>query len=344
MKSLAGPALALAAAGLLAAAAPGDRAQEPGGQEAPGQAEREAMARAVAAVLAPLKERAADARAPFDDPERRQWAFGPVERLGVSLGQIEDEEPVEALLDTVLSEAGLEAFRQIRELEHILRRRESKPGRPAAHRDADLYWLRVYGEPGTDGPWGWRFEGHHFALHVSCVPGAVPTITPFFLGASPLAGVAKDEWREGVEPRTGMTVEVFERLAERSGAAAESMGLNPDAEGKPRDIRMGPGVFDLPDVEAWRVTNDKALATVRHVVSDFESLLDGPFRRCADELDLESAHFQAWHGEGDGEHGWCVRGDGWMLELMTTTGPDHVHIVLRDERHDFGGPDEARAR
>jgi hypothetical protein len=45
----------------------------------------------------------------------------------------------------------------------------------------------LFGEPGEDAPWAWRFEGHHISLSIAVVPGEGLTVTPTFLGADPAA-------------------------------------------------------------------------------------------------------------------------------------------------------------
>ncbi len=52
-------------------------------------------------------------------------------------------------------------------------------------RDPGLYCLRVFGEPGGAGPWGWRFGGHHVSLNNLVVDGELVSTTPCFLGADP---------------------------------------------------------------------------------------------------------------------------------------------------------------
>ena len=52
-------------------------------------------------------------------------------------------------------------------------------------RDPGMYYLRVFGEPGTRGMWGWRFGGHHVSLNNLVVDGALVSTTPCFLGADP---------------------------------------------------------------------------------------------------------------------------------------------------------------
>jgi hypothetical protein len=44
------------------------------------------------------------------------------------------------------------------------------------------YWLRIFGEPSADGPWGWQLFGHH--VSVSCfILGGQMVLAPAFLGA-----------------------------------------------------------------------------------------------------------------------------------------------------------------
>lgn len=49
-----------------------------------------------------------------------------------------------------------------------------------------LYWLSVLGEPSSDEPWGWQFDGHH--LNVNCfLLGGQIVMTPMFMGSEPVA-------------------------------------------------------------------------------------------------------------------------------------------------------------
>jgi hypothetical protein len=43
----------------------------------------------------------------------------------------------------------------------------------------------VFGEPGDERPWGWRFGGHHMSLNNLVVDGVVVSTTPCFMGADP---------------------------------------------------------------------------------------------------------------------------------------------------------------
>ncbi|UNB54547.1 DUF3500 domain-containing protein [Mycolicibacterium sp. YH-1] len=43
------------------------------------------------------------------------------------------------------------------------------------------YWFTVFGDPSTDGPWGWQLAGHHVDVHCFIV-GKQVVLTPTFLG------------------------------------------------------------------------------------------------------------------------------------------------------------------
>ncbi len=293
------------------------------------------MAEKTQAFLAGLDEAATgEATTGYDDPERRTWAFGPVSRKGIALGGLSETSmaQLEAILDEALSDKGMDAWHQIRELESVLHERESKPGKPATNRDPDLYWLRVYGEPNKDGRWSVRFEGHHLALHVSFVPGEAPATTPFFIGASPLLN-ARDK---------DITVDAFRELRAKTDALLLTLGpkgaaLSPGQ--KPKDVRMGPGKWDLPPAggaDVASLSKDQRQAASA-LLDCYQELLEPELR----DYTLEGAEdctFAHWGGKTVAEpRAWCLRTSTFALEVCTTTGADHIHALLRDTQRDFGG-------
>jgi hypothetical protein len=47
------------------------------------------------------------------------------------------------------------------------------------------YWISMFGEPSTDQPWGWQFDGHH--CNINCfVLGDQLVLTPMLLGSEPV--------------------------------------------------------------------------------------------------------------------------------------------------------------
>ena len=91
------------------------------------------------------------------------------------------------LVATGLSMAGYVTVATTIGLENVLDRVEGFVTRfdRERGRDPGLYYLRVFGEPGGDGPWGWRFGGHHVSLNNLVVDGELVATTPCFMGADP---------------------------------------------------------------------------------------------------------------------------------------------------------------
>ena len=167
-------------------------------------ASRDAAARDVAARMAaaaaawldtldPAQRALATGNAPSADSEpdadRRRWFYTPTDHGGLPLG---DQRPAQQrralqLVATGLSTAGYVTVATIIGLDNVLDYLEGWSmdwGRERG-RDPGLYYLRVFGEPGGPGPWGWRFGGHHVSLNNLVVNGAVRATTPCFLGADP---------------------------------------------------------------------------------------------------------------------------------------------------------------
>ncbi len=309
----------------------------------------QAMAVYAKGFLNGLSERAKElATTTFDAPERRTWAFGPVQREGIKLGELalKDLALLEALLDTALSPAGMEAWHEVRELENVLRKLESTPEKTATHRDPDLYWLRIYGEPDPRTTWSWRFEGHHFALHVTCKPGLTPSVTPFFLGASPLIGPGELSGSKStrVAAFTGLNTELQRLVAMLDEDAAKKVQPSLSADGpkkRPGDIRMGPGQPKLPAASGASLSElpPEAAAQVGVILQVYLDLLDPELRTFwIDSLDPEAVHFARWGGTGlDEARTWSILTETFAFEVATTDGPAHIHALLRDVKQDFGG-------
>lgn len=123
------------------------------------------------------------------DAERLRWFYTPTDHGGLPLG---DQRPAQQrralrLVATGLSTAGYVTVATVVGLDNVLDRVEGWSvdwGRERG-RDPGRYYLRVFGDPGGDTPWGWRFGGHHVSLNYLVVHGAVAATTPCFLGADP---------------------------------------------------------------------------------------------------------------------------------------------------------------
>ena len=161
---------------------------------APGTAAR--MAEAASDFLGALgAEQRAAAMLPFgDEEERRTWHYTPIERRGLTLGELRPQQRRLAmrLMGSGLSSGGFVTASTIIGLEATLEGLDGWPERPYAEtrpdvpfRDPGMYYVAVFGEPGGAAPWGWRVGGHHLALQYAIAEGRVVSSTPAFFGAHP---------------------------------------------------------------------------------------------------------------------------------------------------------------
>jgi hypothetical protein len=153
------------------------------------------MAEAATAWLGSLSQeqrRTAQGAGPADDAadvERRRWFYTPTDHGGLTVHQQRPTQQRAAmrLVATGLSPAGYVTVATTMGLENVLDHAEGFVTRfdRERGRDPGLYYLRVFGEPGGDRPWGWRFGGHHVSLNNLVVDGVLVSTTPCFMGADP---------------------------------------------------------------------------------------------------------------------------------------------------------------
>lgn len=221
------------------------------------------MAEAAASWLGTLEGRqltTATGAVPTDDPddaERRRWFYTPTDHGGLTFHQQRPAQQRAAmrLVSTGLSTAAYVTVATILGLENVLDQAEGFRALfdRERGRDPGLYHLRVFGEPGTTGPWGWRFGGHHVSLNNLVVDGELVATTPCFLGADPAASPLLG----GAVNRPLARVEDLARDIVRSlrGAAAARALLRPRA---PSDIvtanrtRVSAGDRVIPLAGIWR--------------------------------------------------------------------------------------------
>ena len=161
-------------------------------------ARREAADRMVEAARAWLETLDAEQRrigqgaVPSDaasDNERRRWFYTPTDHGGLTIHQQRPAQQRAAmrLVSTGLSPAAFVTVATIMGLENVLDYIEGFKANFNRERGRDpaMYYLRVFGKPGGEGLWGWRFGGHHVSLNNLVVDGVLVATTPCFLGANP---------------------------------------------------------------------------------------------------------------------------------------------------------------
>ena len=301
------------------------------------------MTDAANAFLATLKpEQKAKATFKLDDKNRTRWHFVPTEmhaRHGLSFREMQQDQQhmAFALLASVMSAKGLQKSAQIMSLEQILN--DANPeGRFA--RDPKWYFLSFFGNPSTEGAWGWRFEGHHLSLSFTIIDGHVASITPSFWGTNPgkvLSG-----------PRKGLQVlaneENYARILAQSFTKKQK-DIAIISEKAPEDIitkanrkaqRLEPLGIAASKMKKRQISQlwtiiEVYLRNYRPDIAD-ETLAN------LEEVDLKNIHF-GWAGSLKAAEGhyYRIQAPDFLIEYDNTQGgANHVHCVIRDLKNDFG--------
>ena len=207
-------------------------------------------------------------------------------------------------------------------------------------RDPELYFLSVFGDPGGDAPWGWRFEGHHISLNYTLVEGRMLGSTPLFFGSNPA------EVRHGV--REGLRALKEEEdlgrqlLHELDGAQKAVAVVSNEAPG---DILTTNVPYVRGEVEPEGLGSVEMTAAQRDILNALvevyvrrmpEAVADAEWARLGG--DLASARF-TWAGgaERGDPHYYRVQGASFLAEYDNVQNEaNHIHAVWRDLTNDFG--------
>jgi hypothetical protein len=301
---------------------------------APGQDMAAAADKLLSALAPEQKERAVFQ---FNDEQRVDWHFIPKARKGLPFKEMtpEQREAAHALLQTALSASGLTKATNIMSLEYVLFERESQSPR----RDAGLYYVTIFGKPGTD-VWGWRLEGHHLSLNFVVLAGKVLSVTPSFFGADP-AQVLQGP-RKGLQP-LGKEEDLARELVKALDPEQRKTAvLSAEA---PRDIITGSS-RKAKALEPMGIPSAKLTESQRAILLN---LLKEYVFRYRDEIaddDLrkirqhgEDKLYFAWAGgtePGQG-HYYRIQGPTFLMEFDNTQNQaNHIHTVWRDLENDFG--------
>ena len=277
----------------------------------------------------------------FADSERFDIHYAPIGLEGVRHGALADaaKQAGEGLLAAVMSARGHDKTRAIRELELDIRVLESGRRGVEAFRDPERYFWAVFGEPGDDASWGFRFEGHHLSLNVTVVPGRPAATLPLFLGAQPRlvpegmpsAGVAV----LGEEER--LARELHASLDESQRAAATL----PYQRDRGHMLGQISTLADpVPVGLARSDMNDHQRAVLDAFLARFAGLWNAEIaaaRLGEIEAARDNLHF-AFVAADEPAFSFYARvsGPGVLIEIDNTAGGDHLHAVWHRPGADFG--------
>ncbi len=274
----------------------------------------------------------------LDAEQRFDWHFVPRDRYGVRLKDMSPEQRTAAhgLLQSVLSSQGYLKATGVMQLEGILGQIEGRPDR----RDPEDYYFNIFGTPSSDGPWAWRFEGHHISMNFTAAGSAPPSVTPAFVGSNPhVVGEGPNAGRRLLGAEEDLAREL---LALLSDAQLRTAIIEAEA---PRDIVTGNArAVELDRFEGLPASemNDAQSHALMHVIEEYLSnarteVADTEMDRIH-EAGLENLYF-AWAGSterGEG-HYYRIHGPTLLIEYDNVQGgANHVHSVWRDPQNDFG--------
>jgi hypothetical protein len=337
------------------------------------------MGEAAANFLASLspEQKAKTQYALNDEARRTFWHYTPIPRDGLPLAEMDrpQQQLAQKLVAAGLSEGGFGIASVIMGLETTLDMREGWT-RPLPGRDSRLFYLRIFGEPGDQEPWGWSFEGHHISLNYTIAQGQIVAPTPTFFGANPAGSpLGRKGMLRPLESIEELARDLMHTLDEGQRAhAIIAKAAPPDIVLTNRAYVVEGALLNGPKaVDDWRAreqVHDHELEKLRYL-STPQGLASGALNdaqqellnalvgeyiyRMPDELaELEMKKLQAagatplhfaWAGgleRGQG-HYYRIQGGHFLVEYDNTQDDaNHIHSVWRDPANDFGADMLAR--
>ena len=276
---------------------------------------------------------------PFDDPERMRWFYTPVERKGLTLGEMAPYQRhlASALLAAGLSQTGYIKAVTIMSLEEVLKVMENDSG---VRRNPENYHFSIFGAPSDSGTWGYRVEGHHVSQNYTVTNGQVVG-GPSFFGSNPA------EVRQG--PRKGLRVLAheddmgFALVRSLDEPLQKAAIVDPKAYGDilTTNSRMA-ALKGQPSGLAASKMNGRQFDALRALAELYAANLPGDVAaRRIQQIDQAGRNaWFAWAGgikPGD-PHYYRVQTASFLIEFdMTQDNANHIHSVWRDFAADFGG-------
>jgi hypothetical protein len=286
---------------------------------------------------------------PFDDKERLNWHFVPLQdkdkkstRKGLPLESMTAEQK-KAALEIVRAGTSMEGYTKattIMSLEAILADLE-KGG--AMVRKPDWYFFTVFGTPSKNGKWGWRVEGHHLSLNFTMDKGEVVSATPAFFGANP--AVVKDGDKKGLQtlPEAEEPVrDLFKSLDDEQKKVVVQGKSFPETAAK----TTAPKVAD-PIGLAGAKMNDKQKQILQKIVDGYANRMPADVAAVqlaeVKQSGIDKVYFAlAGTPEAGKPYTYRIQGPTFVIEFLNEQADsaknlaNHIHSSWRTIKGDFG--------
>ncbi|MGH8189190.1 MAG: DUF3500 domain-containing protein, partial [Steroidobacteraceae bacterium] len=198
----------------------------------------------------------------------------------------------------------------------------------------------VFGEPGPKSSWGWRYEGHHLSQNWTVVNGSALATTPQFFGANPAevrTGAKKGLRALGTEEDLG-----YELLRSFDATQRQAAIIDPKA---PADIlttnTKEAAIQADRGLEYSKMTAAQKALLMKLIEENAAAQPEAIARERLAKLraaGLDAITF-AWMGgleKGEG-HYYRIQGPTFLIEFDNTqNGANHIHLVWRDFKGDWG--------
>ncbi len=277
----------------------------------------------------------------FDDEERYNWHYVPMQRKGIPLKELtgKQKEFGMDLMHTALSDTGFKKSIAIINLENVLRDLENAS---ADYRNPGNYYFSIFGSP-ADSIWGWRLDGHHISFNFSSRNNQLISGSPGFLGANPavvLSGlqrglqVLKDESSLGFELLNALSPVQKEKAV----ISARAPGDIITAANRTASIETLEGIL-YSELNSQQQKTFQLLLGI--YINRYKKSLAARMMQDIEGAGLNNLRF-AWAGAqqpGIGHpHYYRIQGPTIIIEYDNTqNNANHVHTVVRDLKNDFGG-------
>jgi hypothetical protein len=282
---------------------------------------------------------------PFDSEERFNFHYFPIDdRKGLPLDKMSESQKTLAmkLLSSCVADNTVKKINDIIELENILKVLENR--KPDDHfRDPGKYHIAIFGVPGEKNIWGWRFEGHHVSFHFSAKDNSLVAGTPGFLGSNP--AIVPDGAQKGKEILKDEKEDALKLLRSFSAEQLKKAVVSSEAPGDIITRIDRKAMIDDPKGLTYAEMTDRQredfLQLIRLYVTRYKKDFADNMLNEIKTAGLDKLRF-AWAGEtetGIGHpHYYRIVGPTIIIEYDNTqNNANHVHTVVRDRLHDYGG-------
>ncbi len=281
---------------------------------------------------------------PFEGEERYNYHFVPLERKGITFNEMNPEQQKAALdlMRTCMGAEGFKKTRQIMHMEAVLKELENR--KPEDHfRDSGNYHISIFGIPSEKTIWGWRFEGHHVSYNFAFNKSAMVSGTPGFMGSNPaivLSGPAKGTQILREETDRGFALLHALSLQQRKKATIDTAAYKDIITFDKRQA-----LIEHPAGIRYGELNPQQQELLRQLIGTYvhryTKLFAEDMLKEIQSAGLENLWF-SWAGGWEQKIGlgtyYRVQGPTFIIEYDNTqNNANHIHSVLRDLTHDFGG-------